>query len=586
MSGQYPRPAPGLTVGNESGTVRDRGDCSPFPLIRPCTRLVCSEHPGRCTMGGMLDRNASRAGGELVRRQRSSVFGWLSIAAAGVTGCFSDPPEVVDTGSTSVATQGDDPSSSSTTASGTGGESDTGESDAMTIPCEDASDGELGAPCGPCDLDRLVCDASDRVVCDGDTPCRWVEVAAGEQHTCGLRSDGTLWCWGRGVHGQRGDGTTDEVRTTPTRVLAADEPPGGSVWNDWVAVAVGGGSDGGGEIDAAHTCGMRADHSLWCWGHGGLGQRGDGTIEEIRTTPVRVTAGLGEVDPWGDWIAVTAGHYHTCGLRTDRSAWCWGRGAHGRLGHGSEADAVTPVRVVAEGDPDEIWTDWTALAAGRFHTCGRRENRTLWCWGQGTFGQRGDGTTHGTRVTPVRVLQAEEEGAGAWSNWAEVVVGDRHSCGRRENGTVWCWGHGVSGQRGDGTLDPERTTPTQVLASDEDPGGATWDDWASLAAGRFHLCGRRLDGTLWCWGPAGHGRLGHGGLGDARTTPIQVVAADQAPGGTTWADWTRAAGGSRHTCGLRADDTLWCWGWGEAGQRGDGTTDQDRVTPIGVIDVP
>jgi alpha-tubulin suppressor-like RCC1 family protein len=85
----------------------------------------------------------------------------------------------------------------------------------------------------------------------------WAKVALGEVHTCGIQTDGTLWCWGFNLRGQLGDGTAVD-KSVPTQV---------GTDTDWVAVTAG----------EMHTCALKSDQSLWCWGLGDTGQVGDGT---------------------------------------------------------------------------------------------------------------------------------------------------------------------------------------------------------------------------------------------------------------------------------------------------------------------
>jgi alpha-tubulin suppressor-like RCC1 family protein len=423
----------------------------------------------------------------------------------------------------------------------------------------------------------------------GEPPIVWSKVAAGGIHTCGLRSDGTLWCWGDGAHGQLGDGTQGRS-LAPVQVLAADELPEGPVWDDWIDVSAGG----------AHTCGRRADHTLWCWGLGASGQRGDDDLTTVRPTPAQVVA-EGGAAPWDRWMEVSAGTEHTCGRLDDGSLWCWGQGNNGRLGDGqtspTDADMPnTPTRVLAHDEAGAPWSDWEEVSAGHTHTCGRRGNDTLWCWGR--TGPLGIGawdmiTNRGT-PWPVVVADDESDDPDTWTDWREVTASDRHTCGRRSDRSLWCWGSHSDGRLGVGnTTDNNRNTPIQVHAAeaeDEDH----WADWVEVdaptrtidhesATDARHTCGRRQDGSLWCWGAGDAGRLGD--ADDATsTTPTQVLAEGAQPGGSAWDDWAQVATGTRHTCGLRADGSLWCWGDGEHGQRGNGNDFRGQRTPVRVED--
>lgn len=146
----------------------------------------------------------------------------------------------------------------------------------------------------------------------------WVRVSAGGFHTCGVRSDRSLWCWGHGDYGELGLGDRTD-RLVPTRV-------GSEV--DWARVSAN---------ISGHTCGVRTDRSLWCWGNNRLGQLGLGDRTR-RLVPTLVGAGV-------QWASVSGGAGHTCGVRTDLSLWCWGWNSSGQLGLGDTRKRLVPRRV-------------------------------------------------------------------------------------------------------------------------------------------------------------------------------------------------------------------------------------------------
>jgi alpha-tubulin suppressor-like RCC1 family protein len=360
----------------------------------------------------------------------------------------------------------------------------------------------------------------------------WTRVSVGKYHLCGIRADGSLWCWGRNDTGELGDGSTDS-RTAPVRVGTA---------SDWTAVSTGWG----------YSCGTRAEGSLWCWGDNYSGQLGDGStvpVDEngfsegflIEPAPVRVGAA-------SDWTAVSAGDSHTCGIRSGGALWCWGNNGSGQLGDGSTDSRTAPVRVGTA-------SDWTAVSTGWGYSCGIRAEGSLWCWGENTHGQLGNGTAalldesgypldYPVQRTPVRV--------GAASDWTAVSAGMGHTCGIRAEGGLWCWGDNEKGVLGDGTasvrsadrpyLNNNRSAPVRV---------GTASDWTTVAVGDAYTCGRRVDGSLWCWGANVEGQLGDGTAVDS-PVPVRVA------GGAD--DWTTVSGTEWLTCGIRADGTLWCWG--------------------------
>jgi alpha-tubulin suppressor-like RCC1 family protein len=283
-----------------------------------------------------------------------------------------------------------------------------------------------------------------------------------------------------------------------------------------------------------HACGIRSNGTLWCWGRNDFGQLGDGTTTD-RPSPV-------QVGTRSDWTAVAAGGSHTCGIRAGGTLWCWGLNWDGQLGNGSNASSTVPVREGTHGT-------WTAVAAGSAHTCGLRGAGTLWCWGQNEFGRLGDGTTT-DRNLPVR--------EGTRESWTAVAAGSGHSCGLRADGRLWCWGLNGSGQLGDGYGGSSWWGPAYTPLPSQVSGDHT--DWIAVTGGGAHTCGIRGAGTLWCWGANGSGQLGDGSAA-LRLTPVPVVGAD----------WTHVSAGGSHTCALRASGTLWCWGNNTFGQLGDGT---------------
>jgi alpha-tubulin suppressor-like RCC1 family protein len=99
-----------------------------------------------------------------------------------------------------------------------------------------------------------------------------------------------------------------------------------------------------------------------------------------------------------NWASVTAGYDHTCGLRTDGTAWCWGYNRQGGLGVGDVLRRLRPEQVGVD-------TNWATLSGGRYHTCAVRTRGVAWCWGDDIEGQLGDGHMGGFEVAPVRVAR-------------------------------------------------------------------------------------------------------------------------------------------------------------------------------------
>ncbi|MDQ1287477.1 MAG: hypothetical protein QG622_1042 [Actinomycetota bacterium] len=165
-----------------------------------------------------------------------------------------------------------------------------------------------------------------------------------------------------------------------------------------------------------HRCEIRGDGSLWCAGGNARGQLGIGSTTAV-PAPVRVDSVP------GTWVAVAVGGSATCGLNGDGRLWCWGDNTHGQLGDGTNSLRGRPV-------PVQSPYRWLAVDLD-IHACAVRADHTLWCWGAGKNGQLGDGGGAG-RATPVQL--------GREATWAAVTVGQGWTCAVRQDGSQACWG--------------------------------------------------------------------------------------------------------------------------------------------------
>jgi alpha-tubulin suppressor-like RCC1 family protein len=288
----------------------------------------------------------------------------------------------------------------------------------------------------------------------------FTQVDAGWSHTCGLRDDGVVECWGDNSFGQ----------APVTKAAASGAFTQVSAGGDYRA------GNGG-----FHTCALRDDGVVECWGDNSFGQ----------APAIKTASG-------GIFIQVSAGGSHTCALRNDGDAECWGDNSFGQAPVSKGAIAA--------------YVSFTQVSAGGYHTCARTDFETVECWGRNDLVQ----------------APAILGGSGGTEHFVQVSAGHLHTCALRGAGTVACVGDNGSGQAPSG----------KAAAS-----GA----FTQASAGGAHTCALRDDAVVECWGD---------------NSALQAPATRAASSGA----FTQVSAGAAHTCALRDDGVAECWGNNSEGQ--------------------
>jgi len=157
------------------------------------------------------------------------------------------------------------------------------------------------------------------------------------------------------------------------------------------------------------------------------------------------------------------------------------------------------------------------------------------------------------------------EAAEALAVAKAIALGGFHTCALLGDGTLQCWGRNDYGQLGN------VSAPATLVTAPTEVGGLT--GVAALSAGGYHNCALLSDSSIWCWGRNDKGQLGNGTPVAQSTAPTKVVGIGPA---------VMVSSGAYHTCALLVDETVWCWGWNEFGQLGNGTL-LDSATPTQVL---
>ena len=350
-------------------------------------------------------------------------------------------------------------------------------------------------------------------------------------HTCAILDNGSVSCWGWGTSGQLGYGGNFN-KNTPT--LTSDLGIGRTA----VAIASGDG----------HTCVILDNGDVSCWGWGFYGQLGNGGTSNKNSPTPTSSLGTGRTA-----IALSSGDFHTCAILDNGDVSCWGRGFYGQLGNGGTSNKNSPTPTSSLGAGRTA----VALSSGNEYTCAILDNGEVSCWGEGYYGQLGNGVT--TETTPTLTSSL-----GTGRTAVAIASGGAHTCVILDSGEVSCWGLGTFGQLGNGATS-NKTTPT--LTSSLGTGRTA----VAISSGGAHTCVILDNGDVSCWGFGTNGRLGNGGTSD-KTTP--TLTSSLGTGRTAVA----VSSGGAHTCVILDNGEVSCWGYGNAGQLGDGGT-SDNTTP-------
>ena len=319
-------------------------------------------------------------------------------------------------------------------------------------------------------------------------------VSAGNSHNCGLAADGRAYCWGDNSWEQLGT-RGDLLFRSATPVLVS----GGRVFRAL---------DAGGDF----TCGLTNENAAYCWGSHGAGELGTGDLELFTSyVPVAVVGGH-------EFTQLASGDLNACGLTGSGEAYCWGFNDIGQVGNGSvspkEEWYSEPTPSLVAGGLTFSW-----LGAGSGVTCGLTTTGAAFCWGAGSLGRLGTGSTAN--------YSSPQPVAGGLT-WRSLSVGIAHVCGSTTAGAAACWGRNVEGQLGvapTGEHCPSSRTTDPPLDCSTRPVllPASTRRFKTIAPAGAYTCALDDLGYAFCWGGNQFAYLGNGQVGGSSHVPSPVI---------------------------------------------------------------
>lgn len=417
---------------------------------------------------------------------------------------------------------------------------------------------------------------------DASTPLTdIIYIAAGANFSVAVNKQGEVWSWGQNDYGQLGDGSKN-AKYTPTRVKAN--------LSGIIKVACG----------MRHTVALKADGSVYSWGDNTNGQLGDNTATQ-RLIPVKV---LETTDDYvTDALSISTTNYSTHILKANGTVISVGLGTSGQLGNGGKVNTKLPVIVSGVGGTDTL-TQVKNIKSGANTTYALRKDGTVASWGLGTNGELGNETSSNS-LFPVEIVNHNAD--GIMSNILYIGAGANHGLAVEDTGYVEVWGLNNQKQIGDVSI-AKSTHPlyigSKIIAT---PSSITMEvgDTENLKVSMesFNLFRAEEDlnrkvtyeslneavATV-----SNEGIITAKGMGittvvvsdnlSAKVTTVEVSVLENGAVATP-----KVVSGLNHTVALKADGTVWTWGYNHHGQLGNGTVQSsyipEKINLTDVIDV-
>ena len=356
--------------------------------------------------------------------------------------------------------------------------------------------------------------------------------------TCALTKQDNLYCFGRNNRSQVGNNKVIDA-IYPNFVLA-----------NVIKADVGYGHD------HAHSCAIKKDGTLWCWGYNIFGQIGNGTVNDGNIPSIVE----GELEG-KEVTELSLGENHTCVITSENknNLYCFGDNASGQIGNGGvRTKEISPYNVLGELENKKV----IKVVLGFSHTCviTNEDNNNLYCWGKNTRGQIGNGNTQ-NQMLPFNI-----QGELLDKKVIDVELRDSNTCAitNEDKGNLYCFGINAQGQLGNGNKTTQ-TLPSKVI------GDLVNKKITSVKIGWHHTCGITSDSSLYCFGRNNVGQLGKEDISPNTSIPVKILD-----------DISSLHTSFNHTCAITNDSNFYCFGNNDFGQVGNGN-DVDQFSPTQVL---
>jgi len=379
----------------------------------------------------------------------------------------------------------------------------------------------------------------------------WKSISLGEKHTCAIKENGELFCWGSNELGQLGiplNKSSNNV-SIPKKV---------GEYNDWISVSSG----------KSHTCGIRAEAAskigaLYCWGSNSTSELGTGNSPQVKYIPELV-------NNQSKWLSVSSGDGYTCGITCKtseckmRDLLCWGKNEDKQLGNGNSDKENMPKKVTTFNNVLKVVT-------GVNHTCAideTEDRNLLYCWGKNENHKLGQ-----NKNAPSPLLVDS-------SNWDHISASANNTCGikfrsGKTSGWAYCWGSNEYGQLGRVSYGDSLGYEYDNSVIKEGVEEEEEDIFENIQSGYNYSCGIN-DSQLYCWGSNSHNQLANEDITDkVNIATLVPLSSGMIPSSISVNKFSEFP----HTCSI-INKSIYCWGAGSYGQLGDGQIQINSIVSI------